>query len=313
MPDVRKNMPTTFTRPISFAPASAPRMPAVELPTLGQWSLLGLLARGSVADLYLARALNQSHGNKQRYVVKLLRPEWREHALVRQQFATEGALGSKLNSPHLPAVLAAESEGDSPYLVMPLIEAQSVSALLRREASLPFAMKLAILRQTALGLATLHNAGYLHGDVKPDNLLVTPAGHVTLIDLGSARPVRESGSIWNRPVLGSPAYLAPELFTSALGGDVRSDLYSLGVIGYELLAERHPYPQTTVEDYATAARQERPAALRQRVPQVPSTIAALIDSLLAKQPSRRPDSAQHVVTQLLGTELAAWQHWAGHE
>ena len=306
-------MPTITTRPIPFAPATAPRQSAVELPKLGQWSLLGLLARGSVADLYLAQSISQSPGNKQRYVVKMLRPEWREHALVRQQFATEGVLGRKLNSPHLAAVLAAETEGDTPYLVMPLIEAQNVAALLRRETSLPLALKLAILRQTALGLTTLHAADYLHGDVKPDNLLVSATGHVTLIDLGSARPIRESGSIWNRPVLGSPAYLAPELFTSSLGGDVRSDLYSLGVIGYELLAERHPYPQTTVEGYATAAKQQRPASLRQLAPQVPSSIAAFIDSLLAKQPSRRPDSAEQVIAQLLGAELAAWQQWAGQE
>ena len=306
-------MTTTTTRPIPITLATAPRHAAVEVPKLGQWSLLGLLARGSVGDLYLAQSISQSSGNKQRYVVKLLRPEWREHSLVRQQFATEAALGRKLNSPHLPAVLAAEIESDAPYMVMPLIEGQTVAALMRREAALPLALKLAILRQTAFGLAALHAAAYLHGDVKPENLLVSASGHVTLIDLGSARPIRESGSIWNRPVLGSPAYLAPELFTSALAGDVRSDLYSLGVIGYELLAERHPYPQTTVEAYATAAKQQRPAALRQLAPQVPSSIAALIDSLLAKQPSRRPDSAQHVISQLLGAELSAWQHWAGQD
>ncbi len=281
------------------------------MPKLGQWSLLGLLARGSVADLYLAQAVDQAPSNKQCYVVKVLRPEWREHALVRQQFTTEAVLGRRVNSPHLPAVLSAEMRGETPYLVLPLITGQTVAALLRHDTPLPLALKLAILRQAALGLATLHAADYLHGDVKPENLLLSPAGHVTLIDLGSARPIRETGSIWNRPVLGSPAYLAPELFTSSFGGDVRSDLYSLGVIGYELLAERHPYPQSSVAAYATAAKQQRPAALRQLAPQIPSPIATLIDSLLAKQPARRPDSAQHVISLLLGTELAAWQQWAG--
>jgi len=303
-------MTATSTRPISITPTTAARPQVAALPRLGSWSLLGLLARGSVADLYLAQGENQSSSNAQRYVVKALRPEWREHSLVRQQFCTEAALGRRVNSPHLPAVLSAETQGDAPYLVLPLIEGHTVAALLRREALLPFALKLGILRQTALGLAALHALDYLHGDLKPENLMLSSSGHLTLIDLGSARPVRETGSIWNRPVLGSPAYLAPELFTSSLCGDVRSDLYSLGVIGYELLTERHPYPQATVEDYATAAKQTRPAAVRQLAPQVPSPIAELIDSLLAKQPSRRPDSAEEVIARLLGAELAAWQSWA---
>jgi serine/threonine protein kinase len=303
-------MTATSTRPISITPTTAVHSPVTSLPRLGTWSLLGLLARGSVADLYLAQAADQSSSNSQRYVVKALRPEWREHALVRQQFCTEAMLGRRVNSPHLPAVLSAETQGDAPYLVLPLIEGQTVAALLRRETSLPFALKLGILRQTAFALAALHDVEYLHGDLKPENLLLSSSGHLTLIDLGSARPIRETGSIWNRPVLGSPAYLAPELFTSTMSGDVRSDLYSLGVIGYELLAERHPYPQATVADYATAAKQTRPAAVRQLAPQVPSPIAELIDSLLAKQPSRRPDSTQEVISRLLSAELAAWQSWA---
>jgi len=303
-------MTATSTRPISIAMAAPVRPSGVSPTRLGAWSLLGLLARGSVADLYLAQAADQSSSNTQRYVVKMLRPEWREHALVRQQFTTEAALGRQLNSPHLPAVLHAEMQADAPYLVMPLIEGQTVAALMRRETMLPLALKLAILRQTALGLAALHAADYLHGDLKPENLLLSPAGHLTLIDLGSARPIRETGSIWNRPVLGSPAYLAPELFTSSMPGDARSDLYSLGVIGYELLAERHPYPQATVADYATAAKQTRPAALRQLAPQLPASIAELMDSLLAKQPSRRPNSAAEVIARLLTAELSAWQSWA---
>jgi serine/threonine protein kinase len=303
-------MTATSTRPISITTATPARPASVSQSRLGSWSLLGLLARGSVADLYLAQAENQSSSNAQRYVVKVLRPEWREHALVRQQFGTEAILGRKVNSPHLPAVLAAETQGEAPYLVLPLIEGNTVAALLRREVSLPFALKLGILRQTALGLAALHAADYLHGDLKPENLLLSPSGHLTLIDLGSARLIRETGSIWNRPVLGSPAYLAPELFTSSMSGDVRSDLYSLGVIGYELLAERHPYPQTTVEAYASASKQTRPAALRQLAPQTPSAIAELIDSLVAKQPSRRPESAEEVIARLLSAEIAAWQSWA---
>lgn len=303
-------MSATSTRPILITPTTPARSATVAQSRLGSWSLLGLLARGSVADLYLAQATDQSSSNTQRYVVKVLRSEWREHALIRQQFSNEAILGQKVRSPHLTAVLFAETQGDTPYLVMPLIEGHTVAAMIRREMSLPFALKLGILRQTALALAALHTADYLHGDLKPENLLMSPSGHLTLIDLGSARPIRETGSIWNRPVLGSPAYLAPELFTSSMSGDVRSDLYSLGVIGYELLAERHPYPQATVADYATAAKQMRPAALRQLAPQVPSPIAELIDSLLAKQPSRRPDSAEEVIARLLSAELAAWQSWA---
>jgi eukaryotic-like serine/threonine-protein kinase len=302
-------MTATSTRPIAVASYALGKPSSVSPARLGFWSLQGLLARGSVADLYLAQAADQSSSKGQRYVVKVLRREWREHALVRQQFSSEAALGQQLTSPHLAAVLHADLQNDPPYLVMPLIEGQTVAALIRRESTMPIALKLAILRQTALGLAALHAVDYLHGDLKPENLLLSPSGHLTLIDLGSVRPICESGSIWNRPVLGSPAYMAPELFTSSLPRDIRSDLYSLGVIGYELIAERHPYPQEKAGNYATAAKQTRPAGLRQFAPQIPSQITALIDSLLAKQPSRRPTSAHEVVERLMAAELMAWQFW----
>ena len=98
-----------------------------------------------------------------------------------------------------------------------------------------------IVRQTAEALDALHAAGWMHGDVTSGNIRVSPAGHVTLIDLSFARRREEIGSAADRPIMGTCSYVAPECLTSALRPDIRSDIYSLGVVLFEILSGSLPY------------------------------------------------------------------------
>ena len=107
-----------------------------------------------------------------------------------------------------------------------------------------------IIRQTAEALSALDRAGWMHGDVKPGNLMISPSGHVTLLDLNFARRHGESGAAVDRCILGTFYYIAPELLTSAIRADIRSDIYSLGVVFYEMLAGRRPFEAEDMADLA---------------------------------------------------------------
>jgi serine/threonine protein kinase len=188
---------------------------------------------------------------------------------------------------------------------MPYLPGQSLAARLKRgPLELPEALWIA--RQTAEGLAALHAHGWLHGDVTPGNVLVSPRGQATLIDLGFARPLGEPISALDRVVAGTPHYLAPELIFSVQPADVRSDLFSLGVMLFEMLSGVAPAQGDTLEDMARAHREGSSRRLRSLAPDTPQPVATLVERLLARQPLRRPNGAAEVVEQLFEFEVRSF-------
>jgi serine/threonine-protein kinase len=161
-------------------------------------------------------------------------------------------------------------------------------------------------RQVAEGLDALWTAGWTHGDVKPTNIYTSPEGHVTLLDLGFARSRSETGSAADRCVMGTCQYMAPEAITSALGVDPRSDIYSLGVVLFEMLAGRPPLEAESLAGWASAHRQARPPELRRLAPQVPPAVSRLVSQMLAKHPLRRPQSPAELVDRLAALEIATF-------
>ena len=147
-------------------------------------------------------------------------------------------MGQSVSHPHLVPVLAASVLEPPRLLVMPWLEGASLQARLAAGETFNIPKALWIARQTAEALDGLHAAGWMHGDVTPGNIHVSPAGHVTLIDLSFARRSDEIGSAADRPIMGTCSYIAPEYLTSALRPDIRSDIYSLGVVLFEMLSGR---------------------------------------------------------------------------
>lgn len=164
-----------------------------------------------------------------------------------------------------------------------------------------------IARQAAEGLAALHEAGWLHGDLKPEHVLVSDEGHATLIDFGFARPLGAASA--THAVRGTPRYLAPECLVSTLRVDQRSDLYSLGAMLFHWLAGRAPFDAATHADLARQHRQELPVDLRALVPSLPTGVVVLVRELLAKSPERRPQSAREVIERLWPLEIDAFAEW----
>ena len=270
---------------------------------LGRWLLRSRAGVGSLATVYRARPVDAAT-DRWDYAVKLLHRYWEDSPTALAVLRREALAGRVVSSPHLASVLAAHLDEPPYYLVQPWLEGQTVAARLADGWRPGAAEVVWLARQAAQGLAALDAAGWTHGDVKPANLMLSQSGHVTLLDLGFARPGVESGSALDRPVLGTPRYLAPELVTCVWRADIRSDLYSLGATLYELFAGRPPYDANDLGELVRQHRQERPLALELLAPGTPPLLAALIQRLLAKDPLRRPSGPAEIVAELVRMEIA---------
>jgi serine/threonine protein kinase len=189
---------------------------------------------------------------------------------------------------------------------MDWLPGESLRRRLRREYSLDCSTALWIGRQVAEALSALHRAGFLHADVKPDNIRLTDAGAV-LIDLGFAhRPGENAQMRQHGYVLGTASYLAPELCAGDDNGDFRSDLFSLGVTLFEMLVGRLPYPLGTVEETLLRHMKDEPLDIGVHLATVQPGVAALVNALLQRRPENRPRAAA-VVQQLVSLEIATFQ------
>ncbi len=278
-----------------------PRLPS----RVGPWEVVRLVGEGALSAVYQARPANACAGQPAGYALKVLRPEWEDDARGLAILAREAHVGRKVNHPHLVPILAAGLNEPPYYLAMPLLEGQSLAERLRAVDPIQLPVALWIARQVAEALDALHRAGWTHGDVKPKNIVVSSGGHATLVDFGFARASHECNSIADRPILGTVHYIAPEVLYSALGGDIRSDVYSLGVTLFEMLTGRLPFDSQDVAELAAQHRQEPPADLRGLVPHLPTRAARLVHHMLSKEPLRRP-LPRDVVDRLAALEIVTF-------
>jgi serine/threonine protein kinase len=273
--------------------------------TLGDWRLCHCLGSGRFTTVWQARPLPAAETTPPDYVIKVLRPSFRSDPSVVQMLFREAALARHIQHPHLVTVLEAHLDAETPFLVMPYLEGVDLQATLDHHDRLPLNHGLWMARQTAEALTALHGAGWLHGDVKPSNVHGCTSGHVTLLDLGLARALEEPGGIADRPLTGTYHYIAPELFVSTSLADQRSDLYSLGVMLFQLISGHRPIDGEDESQIAAAHLEQTPADIREFCDDVPEGVAELLRSLLAKDPMRRPGSAQELVKRLMRLEIVA--------
>ncbi len=260
--------------------------------TLGRWQLGRLLGYGEWTNVYEARPLDCSTGWPADYALKVLKPQHRNDPRAAACVQREAYVAQVVTHPHLVSILSSHVDRPPFYLVMPRLNGVTLAAALDNGRVLPLPHALWIVRQTAEALLALHNHAWLHGDVKPDNIFITPQGHVTLLDLGFAQRVQMARSASDAVMHTTPLYAAPEVFlTSAVLGSP-SDVYSLGVTLYQVLTGRLPFPAASPVDIAAAHLQSPPPDPRQFRPQLPPRVARLVKRMLAKEPLRRPSTAE---------------------
>jgi serine/threonine-protein kinase len=245
-----------------------------------------------------------------RVVVKVLATQIGE-ALSAERFAREVKLAGSLHHPNIVPLLQTGKARDLLYYTMPFIKGDSLRARLRQGDGLSVDDRIAILRDVASALDFAHSEGIVHRDIKPENILLAGAAAV-VTDFGIAKALSASMRTDVAPegtsqlftltdagmALGTPAYIAPE---QAAGDSVdhRADIYSWGIVAYELLAGAHPFEDKKgLREMIGAHLAEEPAELEQKVSGLPASLTSVVMKSLEKDPSQRPQSAREIVVAL---------------
>ncbi len=264
----------------------------------GRYRLTGILGRGGFGVVFAAEepALSRS------VAIKVLRPDIAA-PIIRERFRREATSAASLRHPHVIPIYDIGESGDLCWCVMPRIAGETLRELLDREGRLPIPEARRILQETALALGTAHRAGIIHRDIKPDNILLDgPERRVVLTDFGIAKslggPAGESGLTTAGLVIGTPDYMSPE----QAGGEPiigpQSDIYSLGVMTYQLIAGQRPFPGTTPGAILLQQLKGPPAPLRRTRPECPENLASAVHRCLALEPGERWESAEALLGAL---------------
>ncbi|HEY4759432.1 MAG TPA: serine/threonine-protein kinase, partial [Thermoguttaceae bacterium] len=235
-----------------------------------QWELVKFAGKGALTKIYRARPAGAPPNQPGSYALKMLLPVWQNDAQAVRLLQREALVGKTVSHPHLIPILDASVQQIPRFVVMPWLDGATLEQQLTSGKRFDLPEALWIARQTAEALGALHQAGWMHGDVKPSNIMVSPEGHATLLDLGFARRSDEIGSAVDRCVLGTFHYIAPELLTSSLRADIRSDIYSLGAVLYRILAGRLPFAGDDLAELASQHKQSLPPNLRRLAPHLPA-------------------------------------------
>lgn len=258
------------------------------------------LGRGGMATVYLARDLRHDRLVAVKVLDQSMGPAGAERFLREIQFA------SRLTHPHVLGVHDSGESGGLLYYVMPYVDGETLRTRLARDGALSVGGAVRLIRELADALAYAHARGVMHRDLKPENVLLS-AGHAMVADFGIAKAIAAATEGRDAPAsaltstgmaVGTPAYMAPEQAVGDAGMNHRADLYSLGVIAYEMLTGSHPFAGRTAQALAVAHLTETPAPLAEGRRDVPPALAALVMRLMAKDPDARPQSADEVVRAL---------------
>lgn len=297
-------MATVSTRQNAVVRQSTAIQVSGDLPTvLNGWRLIRRLAITGWFELYLAAPATCDPDWPADYVVKVLRRNADRASLAAGWLRREVEVARTVSHPHLATVLDTHCDASPPFVVQPYYEGRSLADWLDQGTAMEVPDALWMGRQVAEALSALHRAGWLHGDVKPNNIIVSQLGHATLIDLGFARRLdRQLCKVAESALQVTLGYAAPEMYLQDCPITSAADTYSLGVCLYEALSGQRLFAYDDPQQIIRAHVEEIPVDLRRLNPLLPTCVSRLIMRLLAKDPTARP-SMQMVIDELVRGEI----------
>ncbi len=253
---------------------------------LGRYKIVERIGGGGMGVVWKANDLVLD-----RYVaLKILRPEMSEDDDFVQRFRREAKAAASLSHPNIVSIYDVGEDQGLHFIVMELVEGETLRDKLNREGRLDPEEALRIAGQICLGLAHAHNNQIIHRDIKPQNILLTELDHVKVADFGIARALGRASTTSTDVVVGSASYLSPEQARNGMVS-ARSDLYSLGVVLYEMITGRLPFTGDSPVAVALQHVEARVPSVREAVPDIHEEIEKLITKALAKDPGERFQSA----------------------
>lgn len=258
-----------------------------------RYTILQLLGRGGMGAVYKARDTELDRV----VALKLIRPELARNPEVLRRFKQELILARQVTHKNVIRIFDLGQSDGIRFITMDFVEGQDLRALLLEQGKFPPEQAARVMLQICRALEAAHSEGVIHRDLKPQNIMVSPEGRVYVMDFGIARSAHLPGMTQTGALIGTPEYMSPE---QARGEKLteRSDLFSLGVIFYELLTNKSPYPADAPLGTLWKRLQEKPKPPMEVDPTVPKALNDIVMSALEIEPENRLSSAQEMARQL---------------
>ncbi len=266
---------------------------------VGRFAIQSALGKGGMGEVYLA----QDTKLRRPVALKRMASQLRSDEANRRRFLHEARFASRLSNPHIAGIYDVIEEATETFLVMEYVDGETLRQRLRQPMTLDEFLPLAL--QSTEALAAAHELGVLHLDLKPENIMLTRTGEVKVLDFGLARHVPRADSDTTDHPTGNagrtPAYASPEVLLEK-EPDPRSDIFSLGVVFYEVLAGRNPFHAESIFQTSRRILEETPPPLRSIKSAIPQELENIVAKMLAKNPAKRYRWAAEVLADLRAVE-----------
>ena len=259
---------------------------------LGKYELLGELGRGAFGIVYRARDPIISR----MVALKTMNTSVSDNPALLQRFYREAQSAGSLQHPNIVTIFDMGDEEGTPYIAMELVDGQNLDEVIGSRNPLPMSLRLGYALQACRAFDYAHKRGIIHRDIKPGNVMVNKEGVVKVVDFGIAR-VLESSKTQTGMLIGTFSYMAPELFHGEHANE-RSDIWSFGVLLYELIASRRPFCEETPAALMRSICQHEHPALREAAPKCPPDLEALVHKTLQKSDTDRFQTMEDVLLEL---------------
>ena len=260
----------------------------------GRYKLIDEIESGSFGTVYIARDMDSNY----LYAAKIMHPEHARNSSLTTRFQREAQILQSLSDPHIVRIIDYGNDGDTYYIVMEYVDGQSLKYYITTSGRIEALRALNYARQIAEGLEIAHKHEVVHRDIKPQNILINNVGVVKITDFGMARSEDTATITETDDLMGTPYYISPEQVESGHSADIRSDLYSLAIVLFEMLTGRPPFDGESLIDIIIKHKKDRVPSISRIRPNLPTDMDAFFQKALAKAPADRYQTPREFITAL---------------